>query len=148
MQDKIEADLKQAMLSGDKQTAEALRVIKGSLQNETIAAGAQEQGLEEDKVTTILQREAKKRREAAELYKKAGENERADKEESEAVLIEKYLPAAASEEEIVSTVEAEIAKLGSPTPADMGKIIGAVRAKLGASADGGAIAKIVKEKLS
>lgn len=147
MQQQIDADLKQAMLSGDKPTAEALRVIKGVLQNEAIAAGAQTDGLNDEKVTQILQREAKKRKEAAELYKTAGESGRAAQEETEAKLIEKYLPAAASEEEITAAVETEIASLESPSPADMGKIIGAVRAKLGTGADGALIARIVKEKL-
>ena len=74
----IEADLKTALLAGDKSKAEALRTIKSSLQYEAVALGAKDAGLTDDQIFTVLNREVKKRAEAAELYQKAGENDRAN----------------------------------------------------------------------
>lgn len=148
MQEQIEKDLKTALLSGDKATAETLRGIKSALLNETISLGAKERGLTDEEAQKVLAREAKKRTEAADLYTKAGENTRAETELAEKKVIDQYLPAQASEAEVKAAVEEEIAKAGELTMADMGKLIGAVRAKLGAGADGGLVARLVKEALS
>ena len=147
MQEKIEADIKAAMLSGDKVKAETLRNIKSALLNEAIAQGARDSGLSDEQIQKVLAREAKKRTEAAELYAKAGETARAECERAEEEIIKGYLPEQASEEEVAKVVEAAIAELGATAPADMGRVIGAVRAKLGARADGAVIARLAKEKL-
>lgn len=147
MQEQIDKDLKQAMLAGEKASAETLRTIKSALINEAISFGVKEKGLNDEQAQKVLAREAKKRTEAAELYKKAGENDRADAELTEKKLIEKYLPAQASENEVEAAVKDELAKAGQVTMADMGKIIGAVRAKLGAGADGALVARLVKEAI-
>jgi uncharacterized protein YqeY len=148
IQQQIEGDLKVAMLAGDKTKAETLRGLKSAILNEAIAQNARDSGLPDDVIQKVLAKESKKRAEAAELYVKGGSQERAEAELAEKVIIDGYLPEQASEADTMAAVDAEIAKLNSPTPADMGKIIGAVRAQLGASADGALIAKLVKEKLS
>jgi uncharacterized protein YqeY len=148
IQQQIDADIKSAMLSGDKVKAETLRGIKTALQYEAVSLGVKDRGLDQQQAQKVLAREAKKRADTAEIYNKAGEAERAAKEKAEKALIDAYLPEQASEDDVKAAVEAEIAKLDSPTPADMGKIIGAVRSQLGPSADGALIAKLVKEKLS
>lgn len=147
MQEKIDADLKQALLGGDKATAETLRGIKSALLNETIAQGARDSGLSDDQIQKILARESKKRQEAADLYKQGGADERASAELAEKALIDGYLPAQLSEEEITKLVDDEIAKAGPATMQDMGRIIGAVRGRAGGQADGALIARLVKEKL-
>lgn len=148
MQDKIDQDLKQAMLAGDKKKAETLRTVKSALQNEAIAQGAREEGLSDEQVTKVLQRESKKRQEAAELYNRGGSEERADAELDEKAVIDAYLPEQMSEEELAKIIDEQIAATGAAGPQDMGKVIGAVKAQTGAAADGAAIASIVKEKLS
>jgi len=147
MQEQIERDLKDALLSGDKPKAETLRGLKSAILNEAIALGVKDQGLSDEQIQKVMSREAKKRTEAIELYEKAGEAERAASEKAEKEIIEAYLPAQASPEEVAKVVDEEIAKLDSPTMGDMGKIIGAVKSKL-PTADGAAVASLVKEKLS
>ncbi len=147
IEEKIETDLKQAMLAGDKPKVSALRNVKSALQYETVAQGVQEAGLNDEQTQKVLAREAKKRAEAAEAYKSVGAADRAESELAEKAIIENYLPAQASEAEVEAVVKEEIAKLDSPTHADMGKIIGVVRGRLGATADGGLIAKLVKQSL-
>jgi uncharacterized protein YqeY len=147
VQEQIDKDLKQALLSGDKETTETLRNVKSALLNEAINTGTRDSGLSEQQFQKVLAKEAKKRVEAAEMYQKGGSAERADKELAEKAVIEKYLPKQMSEEELIKIIDEEIAKAGSPTIQDMGRIIGAVRGRSGAQADGALIAKLVKEKL-
>ena len=147
MQEEIERDLKAALLAGDKQKTETLRGLKSALLNEMISLKARDHGLSDEQVQKILTREAKKRAEAAELYRKAGEDERYHQEVAEKQIIDVYLPEQLSELEIASVVDAEVAKLDKPGPADMGRVIGAVKAQLGPQADGATIAKLVKAAL-
>ncbi len=148
MQDKIDADIKTAMLAGDKTKAETLRGLKAAILNETIAQGARDSGLSDEQIEKVLSKEAKKRTEAAEMYKQGNSAERAEAELAEKAVIDAYLPDQVDESAIASAVSEEVAKFDSPTPADMGKIIGAVRAKLGAGADGATIARLVKDQIS
>lgn len=145
--DQIDQDLKQAMLGGDKVRAGVLRMLKNSLQYEAVNLGVKDAGLSDEQVQKVLSKEVKNRVESAKIYKNAGENERAKAEETERLVLEKYLPVQADEAEISRAVKEEIAKFDSPKQSDMGKIIGAVRAKFGASADGGLIARLVKEAI-
>jgi len=147
MQDKIDADIKSAMLAGDKVKAEALRNIKSALQNEAIAQGVRDQGLSDEQSQKVLVREAKKRAEAAELYAKNGAKNRTAAELAEKELIETYLPEQASEDDVMKAVDEEMANAGEVSMTDMGRIIGAVRGRLGGSADGALIAKLVKEAI-
>ena len=148
MQDKIDQDLKEAMLAGDKKKAETLRTLKSALQVEAISQGAQGEGLSDEQATKVLQRESKKRQEAAELYNRGGSEERADAEMDEKSVIDAYLPEQMSEEELAKIIDEQIAASGAAGPQDMGKVIGAVKAKVGAAADGAAIARLTKDKLS
>ncbi len=148
MLEQIDRDIKNAMLSGDKLKAETLRGLKSAILNETIAQGAKDSGLSDEQIQKVLGREAKKRQEAADLYARGGSAERAEAELAEKAIIDSYLPEQVDDSVIVAAVSEEIAKLDSPQLSDMGKVIGAVKAKLGASADGATIARIAKEKLS
>jgi uncharacterized protein len=148
VQEQIESDLKAAMLAGDKTKAEVLKGVKSAMQYEAMNLKTQDKSLSPEQAQKVLAREAKKRQETAEIYKKAGEDERANKELAEKETIDAYLPKQLSEEEIEEAVIEEIKTSGATSQADMGKVIGAVRAKLGAAADGAVIAKVAKEKLA
>lgn len=148
MQEQMDKDLKAAMLAGDKKKADTLRMLKSSLLNEAIAQGSRDSGLSDEQVIRVLQKESKKRQEAAELYNRGGSEERADAELDEKAVIDAYLPEQMSQEDLAKAVDEQIVATGAAGPQDMGKVIGAVKARVGASADGGAIAALVKEKLS
>ena len=146
MQEQLERDLKAALLSGNRQKSETLKMIKSALQYEAVSLNTRD-NLPEEVTQKVLAREAKKRAETAELYKKAGENARAETELAEKAIIDAYLPERLPEEDVLKVVKEELAKLDNPGPADTGKIIGAVRAKLGSGADGSVIAKLVRQSL-
>ena len=144
----MDQDIKTALLGGDKVTAETLRGLKAALLSVKVEQGKRETGLSDDEVVAVLSKEAKKRQESADLFSQGGNQEKAAAELTEKALIEKYLPAQLSEEEIAKLVDETIAASGATDPQAMGKVIGAVKAKTGASADGSVIARIVKERLS
>ena len=145
LETKLDADIKQALLGGDKSRAEVLRGLKSVLLNEKIAKGLRDTGLTDEQVMTLIAREVKKRNESAEMYAKADAKDRADKELSEKAVLEEYLPKQMSDEELATVVADIVSLLG--VDAQMGQVIGAVRQKVGASADGGRIAAAVKAKL-
>lgn len=145
LEGKIEADLKTALLGGDKKRAEVLRGLKSVLLNEKIAKGLREVGLSDEQVLTLIAKEAKKRTESADMYKSAGAIDRAEAELSEKAILEEFLPTQMTDKELAAAVEEVIAQLGEN--AQMGQAIGAVRQKVGAQADGGRIAQAVKAKL-
>jgi uncharacterized protein YqeY len=148
VQGKIERDLKAAMLAGDKDKVEVLRGLKTALQYEAVSVGSQDRSLSEETAQKVLAKESKKRQDTAEIYKNAGEQQRAETELAEKKIIDTFLPEQLSDEEIKKAVDEEIAKLGASSTADMGKVIGAVRQRLGAAANGSTIARLVKESLN
>lgn len=141
-------DVKAAMLAGDAARLECLRGLKSVILYAEVAAGKREDGLTDDEIQVIFAKEAKKRQESADLYVRGGSQERADKELSEKKIIEEYLPAQMSEEEITILVEKIITETGVSGPQAMGQVIGKVKAVAGSGADGSVVARIVKEKLS
>jgi uncharacterized protein YqeY len=146
LKQQIDSDIKQAMLAGNKTLVTTLRGLKSSILNEEVAKGVRDKGLSDEDITTLFVKEAKKRQESADLYKQGGNIDKAAAELAEKELIEKYLPEQMSEEELSVLVDEAIEQTGSD-PAKMGQIIGAVKQKAGASADGAVIARLVKEKL-
>lgn len=147
MDDRINQDLKAAMLSGDKRRVEVLKGIKNAIVYETVNLKVKEAGLNDEQAQKVLAHESKKRAEAAELYKNAGAEERASAELAEKAIIDTYLPKQLNELAILATVKEEITKNGASSLVDMGKIIGAVKARLGVAADGATIARLVKKEL-
>ena len=103
--------------------------------------------MSDEQIQKVLSSEAKKRAETAELYKQNNEPGRAEVELAEKAIIDAYLPEQLDEATIDKVVKEEVARVDSPTMADMGKIIGAVKAKLGAGADGATIARLVKQAI-
>ncbi len=148
LEQKIEQDLKTALLAGDAQRVSVLRGLKSVLLNVKVASGKRDIGLSDEEVLPIFSKEAKKRQESADLYKQGGRQEKADAELAEKAIIGEYLPEQMNEADIVKLVDEAIQQTGAQGQKDMGKVIGAVKQKAGASADGSLIAKIAKEKLS
>ena len=147
LEQKLEQDLKTAMLAGDSERVMTLRNLKSALLYVKVANGKRESGLTDEEVLPVLSKEAKKRQESADFYVQGGSQDRADKELSEKAIIEEYLPKQLSSEEITAIVEEVIAALGVSGPSAMGQVMGQVKSKTGASADGSLVAKIVREKL-
>lgn len=144
----IDQDLKVALLAGDKTLATILRGLKSAILYVEVAKGAREQGLSDDEIIAILTKESKKRQESADLYTQGGNAERAAAELAEKKVIAKYLPAQLSEDEVRELVESTVMELNATSPQAMGQVIGAIKAKAGPTADGGLIARLVKERFS
>lgn len=147
IKEKLEADIKTAMLSGDKSLVTTLRGLKSAVLNVEVEKGKRETGLGDDEVIALFQKEAKKRQESADLYDQGGSPERRDKELAEKKVIEQYLPEAMSEADITAIIDEVIVTMGANGMSAMGQVIGMVKQKAGAAADGATIARIVKEKL-
>jgi len=143
----IEQDLKTALLAGDKERVLTLRSIKSAILYVEVAKGAREDGLPEEEMMIILSKEAKKRQESADLYKQGGSEDRAAKELAEKAIIEGYLPKQLSDDELLSIVDEAMSQVGASGMQAMGQVIGVVKQKAGAAADGARIAKLVKERL-
>jgi uncharacterized protein len=148
LKQRIEQDLKTALLAGDKDRALTLRSLKSAILYVEVAKGNRDEGLPDDEIITVLAKEAKKRQESADLYKQGGSEEKAAWELAEKAIIEQYLPAALSDDELVKLIDEVIAGVGASGPQAMGQVIGAVKAKAGASADGARIAQLAKERLA
>ncbi|HSW36887.1 MAG TPA: GatB/YqeY domain-containing protein [Candidatus Saccharimonadales bacterium] len=148
LEQKLEQDLKTALLASKRVEVEALRTLKSALLNAKIEQGKRTEGLSDDEVIAILSKEAKKRQESADLYMQGGNPARAEAELSEKKLIERYLPSQLSTEELSKIVDETIAELGVSGSQAMGQVIGVVRQKTAGAADGAAIAQLVKERLS
>jgi len=145
LEQKLEQDLKTALLAKDELRVTTLRGLKSTLLNVKISEGKRDSGLEDDAVLAVFAKEAKKRQESADMYLQGNDQSRADKELAEKAIIEAYLPAQLSEEELKTMIDEVLA--GNTDKSAMGPTIAAVKAKAGSSADGGVIAKLVKEKL-
>ena len=142
----IVSDLTAAMKAQDAARTSTLRMVKAAMMNRQIEKGAE---LDDDDMQKLLRSLVKQRRDSIEQYEKAGRQELVDKETAEIAVIETYLPAAASQEEIERAVAAAIAETGASSMKDMGKVMKAVQAALaGKNADGRLVSEIVKAKLS
>lgn len=143
----IDQDLKAAMLSGDKTLVTTLRGLKSAMLYVEVAAGKRDEGLDDATVIDLLSKEAKKRQESADLYQKGGNAEKAEAELVEKQVIERYLPAQLSDEELGKLVDDAIAEVGAAGPQAMGQVIGKVKQASKGQADGARIASLVKERL-
>ena len=139
--------MKAAMKSKDTVALESLRAVKSALLLANTDAGAKEELSEEDEVK-LLQRLVKQRKESAAIYKEQGRADLAEPELAQAAIIEKFLPAQLSNEEIEKVVGDVIAQTGAEGMKDMGKVMGIVSQKLAGQADGKTISSIVKAKLA
>lgn len=144
MIDKIDADLKAAMLARQSNRVSVLRGLKSSLKNEQIKLKRE---LNESEILMVIKREAKQRDESATAFSQGGAEERAAQELAEKAIVEQYLPAMMSEQELEKLVNEAIAKNGKD-PKQTGTIIGQVMGQSKGLADGKVVAEMVKRKLA
>ena len=143
----LKTDLNAAIKSRNSVVAETIRMILTAITNEEVA-GKEKKELSDAEVITVLTREAKKRREAAEAFETGGRADRAAAERAEGEVIASYLPAQLSESEIKNLIAETIAAVGASGPADMGKVMGGLKAKVAGKADGALVSSLVKEALN
>ena len=139
---KLQEDLKVSLKGGDHETVGTIRMLQAAIQNEHIAKGKDKELTDED-IMAVLRREAKKRRESADIFASADRQELANKEEKELTLIKGYLPPELSEAEI----DAIVSEVVSGGQGDFGKVMGAVMAKIAGRADAGKVSATVKRAL-
>ena len=143
----LKADLTEAIRSSDKVVSGTIRMVLTAITNEEVS-GKEARVLTDDEVITVLSREAKKRREAAEEFAKAGRTDKAAEEKAEGEVIAKYLPAQLSEDDIKKLIAAAIASTGAAGPSDMGKVMGAIKPQIAGKADGALVSSLVKAALA
>jgi uncharacterized protein len=141
---KIEADLKDALKSGDTLTADTLRMIKSDLSYEKAKKG---EDIEEEKVMEIIARAAKRRKESIEEYKKGNRQDLADKEAAELKVVEKYLPEQMGEGEVEKIVDGVLASMGDVSKKDFGRIMGQLMKELKGKVDGSVVKSVLNRKL-
>lgn len=144
---KIMAELKTAMLAKDEKTVRSLRAIKAAIILAKTAEGAGGE-IGEAEETKLLQKLVKQRKDSLEIFTQQQRTDLAAKEAEEIAVIEKFLPAAMSADELRAELEQIIASTGAAGPADMGKVMGVATKQLAGKADGKAISTLVKELLS
>jgi uncharacterized protein YqeY len=144
LEEKINADIKSAMLAKDAAKLESLRAVKSAI----LLLKTSAEGYTDETETKALLKMVKQRKETADLYKTQNRADLADVELAQAAIIEAYLPKQMSEEEIKAEVQKIITSVGASSPADMGKVMGVATKQLAGKADGKIVSVFVKELLS
>ena len=147
LKEKLQNDLTQSMRDRNEVRSGTIRMVLTAIKNEEVA-GKEARELSDAEVITVLSREAKKRREAAEAYEQAGATDRAANEKAEGAIIAEYLPAQLSEQEIKDLIAAAIAETGASGPQQMGLVMKAIQPKTAGRADGGMVSSLVKAALT
>ncbi|MFA4871484.1 MAG: GatB/YqeY domain-containing protein [Patescibacteria group bacterium] len=148
LQPQIEQDFLKALKRGDKSVVDTLRMLKAAVQNKKIEKlMAKEAALPDEEMVGLIKSEIKKRRDSIDSYRQGNRNDLADKEEAEIKILEKYLPEPLSEDKLIEIIKNVIGELGAAGPADFGKVMGAVVARVKGRADGQVVARLVKEEL-
>ena len=143
--DRIEGDLKTAMLEHDNERRDTLRLILASLRS---AEKELQRPLFDDEELQVLQRERKRRVEAAEAFRNGGREEQAEAEERELAILEEFMPAPLSEDEIEEIVDDAIAEVGATSMRHLGRVMADVMPQIAGRADGSQVSQIVREKLA
>jgi uncharacterized protein YqeY len=147
LKETLKTDLTEAIRSSDKVVSGTIRMVLTAITNEEVS-GKEARVLTDDEIITVLSREAKKRREAAEEFAKAGRADKAAEEKAEGEVIAKYLPAQLSEDDIKALIAAAVASTGAAGPGDMGKVMGAIKPLIAGKADGALVSSLVKAALN
>jgi uncharacterized protein len=142
---RIEEDVKQATLARDADRRDALRLMLASLRS---AEKDLQRPLSDDEELQVLQRERKRRIEAAEAFHEAGRDQQAAKEENELAILEEYMPAQLTEEDLERIVDDAIAENKATSIRDMGRVMADVMPQIAGRADGSAVSQLVREKLA
>jgi uncharacterized protein YqeY len=147
LKEKLQNDLTEAMRARDEVRSSTIRMVLTAIKNEEVS-GKEARDLSDAEVITVLSREAKKRREAAEAFEQAGAGDRAAMEKAEGLVIAEYLPAQLSESEIKEMIAAAISETGATGPQQMGLVMKSIQPKIAGRADGGMVSSLVKNALS
>jgi uncharacterized protein YqeY len=142
---RIEDELKAAMRERDDVRRDALRLILSSLRS---AEKELQRPLSEQEELQVLQRERKRRQEAAEAFREGGSEERAETEEAELAVLEEFMPEPLSEEELEAIIDDAIAENGATSMRDLGRVMADVMPQVAGRADGGDVSQLVREKLA
>jgi uncharacterized protein YqeY len=142
---RLEDELKQAMVARDEPRRDALRLILSSLRS---AEKELQRPLHDDEELQVLQRERKRRIEAAEAFRGGGREEQAQREEGELAVLEEFMPAPLSEEELEEIIDDAIAEVGATSIRDLGRVMADVMPQVSGRADGSVVSQLVREKLA
>jgi uncharacterized protein YqeY len=147
---RINTSIKQAMRDKDSARLSTLRLINAAIKDRDIAARSEgkEDGVADEDVLAILGKMVKQRKDTAKTYEEAGRLDLAEREASEIVVIEEFLPKRLSDKEVKKAVEAAVAETGASSIRDMGRVMGALKAKYTGQMDFGAVGPMVKDRLS
>jgi uncharacterized protein YqeY len=144
---RIDSDLKTVLLAEDRPAVTTLRGLKAAILDAEVAANVRETGLSDEDIQKVVLKEIKKRQESIDLYKTNNRPELAKAEQAEIDVLQNYAPKQLSEQELKGLINTIFGSFPNATMQDIGKIIGEVKTQAGNAADGGIIAKLVKEKL-
>jgi uncharacterized protein YqeY len=147
LKEKLQTDLTSAMRNRDEVRSSTIRMILTSIKNEEVSGKVMRE-LNESELITVLSREAKKRREAAEAFDQAGAKDRAETERAEGAIIAEYLPKQLSESEVKELIEAAIRETGANSTAQMGLVMKNLQPKIAGKADGALVSSLVKAALA
>jgi uncharacterized protein len=142
---RIEGDVKKAMRAREQERVDTLRLVLASLRS---AEKELQRPLSDQEELQVLQRERKRRAEAAEAFREGGRDERAEKEERELAVVESYMPEPISEEELERIVDDAIAETGATSIRDLGRVMADVMPQVSGRADGSEVSRLVREKLA
>jgi uncharacterized protein len=142
---RLEGELKDAMVARDAERRNTLRLILASLRG---AEKELQRPLHDDEELQVLQRERKRRGEAAEAFRAGGREEQAEAEERELAVLEEFMPAPLAEEDLEEIVDDAIAEVGATSMRDFGRVMADVMPQVSGRADGSAVSQLVKEKLA
>ena len=142
---RLEDELKQAMVARDSDRRDALRLILSSLRS---AEKELQRPLHDDEELQVLQRERKRRVEAAEAFRVAGRDEQAAGEQRELAVLEEFMPAPLTEEELEEIIDDAIAEVGATSMRDLGRVMADVMPQVSGRADGSVVSQLVREKLA
>ncbi|PAV29024.1 hypothetical protein CIL05_13670 [Virgibacillus profundi] len=144
--EQLNQDMKQAMKKKDKETLSVIRMVKASLQNESIKLG--KDALSEDEELTILSRELKQRKDSLHEFKSAGRDDLVEKLETEINILQEYMPKQLTNDELEAIVQSTIQEVNATSKKDIGKVMSAVMPKVKGKADGSQINKLVQKHLN
>ena len=147
LKERLKSDLTEAIRARDEVRAGTIRMALTSITNEEVS-GKEARVLTDAEIITVLSREAKKRREAAEAYDSAGSKERGDRERAEGLVIAEYLPSQLSESELQEMINDAIVETGASGPSGMGQVMKVLSPKIAGRADGSKVSAAVKAALS
>ena len=147
LKERLKSDLTEAIRARNEVRAGTIRMVLTSITNEEVS-GKEARVLTDAEIITVLSREAKKRREAAEAYDSAGSKERGDRERAEGLVIAEYLPSQLSESELQEMIKAAIVETGASGPSGMGQVMKVLSPKIAGRADGSKVSAAVKAALS